>query len=179
MIIPGADLWEQPLGWRAGTGSLHSLLSLLGPRCWRPQLPCTTRTCPSWSYSPGDSWRAMGTLDPSSAPSSSISLCDCGMATATGLRTAGMGEACLGSHLRPYLGLGRRPSACRQPHGPLIPSWPASPSPSSLDLFLRLGSWAWEPASLSHLNSSPPLPPPGCSLKKRLQRSETLPYRMF
>ena len=127
MMIPGADLWEPALGWRAGTPSLHSLLSLLGSRCWRPRRPCTTRTCPGWSYSLGGSWRAMGTLDPSSAPSSLISLCDCGMATATGLRTAGMGKACLTPASDSISAWTPDSLPVNGPYGPLTPSWPTTP----------------------------------------------------
>lgn len=169
---------------------MSSQTNTLCSRCWRPQLPCTIRICLGWSYSQGGFWRAMETQDPFSALLFLISLSGYEMVTATGLKTAGMGETCwtvlLGS-------LGHRPSA-----------WPytaltglnSSPSGSLKRGSISDSSLGWQTAldqgvfphripkcevqSLSStLTAPPPFLCPDCSLRKRSQRSETLPCGTF
>ena len=101
----------------------------------------------------------MGTPDPSSAPLSLTSLCGCGTVTVTGLRTPGMGKACLGPHLRLHLGPGSGPLLVDSPCGLLISSW-SRPLPSPSGSPSSSGSLGLGPASLSHSENYPPSPIP-------------------
>lgn len=62
------------------------------------------------------------------------------MATATGLRTARMGKACLAPTSDSVSAWTPDPLSVNSLHGPLTPSWPTTPSPTPLGLFFSSGS---------------------------------------
>lgn len=179
--MPKADCWV--------------LSIILCSRCWRPQLPYTIRTCLGWSCSQGAFWRAMGIPDHFSAPLSLTNSSGCETVTATGLRTVGMGKACPGLVSDPLwpgpqaLGL-----VLHSPPRPQFqPRWVSRVriclcqlprlAGSHKQLWTR-DSWHGIPEcgvlglSLT-MTAPPPLPCPDCSLRKRLQRSGTLPSGTF
>lgn len=62
------------------------------------------------------------------------------MATATGLRTAGMGKACLAPASVSVSAWTPDPLPVNGLHGPLTLRWPTTPSPNPLGLFVSSGS---------------------------------------